>query len=423
MSGGQAQITLQTERADGRFDCEGFSNIPAPQPCWIVLSACGVTRLQPAVQQLRQELVRELLVTVPAIRRTPPAAGCPRVIDSPSRSCNISLTYPQSRKLLVLLGDSSSSISVTPLVQDWLAGRPYYEILPLYPDGVTALPAQLAHLQLFSWKSSIAEVVPVVLAAAGIAPGNFRVFISYKRDDTRVLAEQLFDALSKMHFDVFLDRFRIPPAANFQTRLRQELADKAMVVLLESALAAHSAWIRFEVGYARKHRLGLMALTLPHAPPVSGIRNSMREHVSVDSAGRLRENDLERVCRRVQHEHTRALVRRRYFLQQAAARALLWAGAAPPSYGAGGPLRTGSSVPPRRGYSIWLTPRPAELSDFHGAHAGRQPGERSVLVGPAEALEPARRASLDWLAHQTGIVWADEGRLSQVALRIARGTL
>ena len=312
---------------------------------------------------------------------------------------------------------------MTPLVRDWLAGRPFYGILPVYPSGVTALPRELGHLQICSWSSSIGQIVPAVLAAAGIGAENFRVFISYKRDDTRELAEQLFDALSKIQFDVFLDRFRIPPAANFQTRLRQELADKAMVVLLESARAARSDWIRLEVAYARKHRLGLMAVTLPQAPPVRGIRDSMRERVSVDSAGCLLAGDLDRVCRRVQREHQKAILRRRYFLRQAVARALLWAGAATPSYGAGGPVRTGSGVPPWRGYSIWLTPRPAELSDFHASHASRQAGERLVLIGPADALEPARRASLDWLARQTGIAWEDEGRMLGVARRIARGTL
>jgi hypothetical protein len=346
MSGGQAEITLQTERADGKFSCEGFSNFPAAQPCWIVLSACGETRLQATVQQLRQELVRELLAIAPGIRRTPPVSSCPRVIDSPSRSCKVSQTYPQARKLLVLLGDSRSRISVTPLVQDWLAGRPFYGILPVYPDRETALPPELEHLQICSWSSSIGQIVPAVLAAAGIGAENFRVFISYKRDDTRDLAEQLFDALSKIEFDVFLDRFRIPPAANFQTRLRQELADKAMVVLLESARAARSDWIRFEVAYARKHRLGLMAVALPQAPPVRGIRESMRERVSVDSTGCLLAGDLDRVCRRVQREHQKAILRRRYFLRQAVARALLWAGAATPSYGAGGPVRTGSGVLP-----------------------------------------------------------------------------
>jgi hypothetical protein len=262
-----------------------------------------------------------------------------------------------------------------------------------------------------------------VLAAAGIGSENCRVFISYKRDETRELAEQIFDALSRLQFDVFLDRFCIPPAANFQTRLRQELADKAMVVLLESSKAARSQWILFEVAYARKHRLGLIAVTLPGAPPVPGVRESIRERVSVNHAGRLSKNDLNRICRRVQQEHQKALVRRRYFLRQAVIHALLSAGAARPACSVGGPVRTSSASSPRRDYAIWMTPRPAELSDFHAAHVSRQASERLVLIGPTEALEPARRASLGWLAHQTNVVWRDEGRILDAALQIARGTL
>jgi hypothetical protein len=46
-----------------------------------------------------------------------------------------------------------------------------------------------------------------------------------------------------------------------------------------------------------------------------------------------------------------------------------------------------------------------------------------VLIGPADALEPARRASLEWLARETGIAWEDEGRMLDVARRIAGGIL
>jgi hypothetical protein len=326
----------------------------------------------------------------------------------------------------VLLGDSGAPISMTPLVSDWLAARPFYKIMPVYPQGQTVLPPPLSHLQITSWHSSVREVAPAVFAAAGIASENFRVFISYKRDDTRELADQLFDALSRLQFDVFLDRFRIPPAANFQTRLRQELADKAMVVLLESANAGPSPWIRFEIGYARKNRLGLLAVTLPGASPVPRIREKMRIRVAgrdVLSDGTLRTDTLEDVCAAVRREHQRATMWRRYFLRQSLAKALLHTGAGTPSYSGDGLVRTTSAPPQQRPYGIWLAPRPPELADFHAAHASRHAPEIAVVVGPASALEPARRAGLDWLARESGVRLADEGRMLRVARAVAKGVL
>lgn len=422
----QADITLHTERVDGAFDCEGFTGLPSTWPCWIVLSACGNTGLEWLVRRLREEIVRELLLMAPAVRKVPPVKGCPRVIPSPTRNCMVSTTYPQARKLLVLVGDSSARLAVTPLVSDWLSSRPFYSIMPVYPIGETFLPQELSHLQITSWRASIEEVAPALFAAAGLTSENFRVFISYKQDDTRELADQLFDALSHLQFDVFLDRFRIPPAANFQARLRQELADKAMVVLLESARASSSDWIRFEVGYARKNRLGLVAVNLPGAPPVRGVREHMRVRIVAKDIlpnGTLERQELDGVCARLQREHQRSIVRRRYFLRQSFAKALLHVHAGAPSYGADGMVRTASTAPPGRDYGVWLSARPPELSDFHAVHASRLPLETAVVVGPADALEPARRASLDWLAQQSTIRLEDEGHMLRLARGIAKGAL
>src|SRR5262249_34826134 len=91
----------------------------------------------------------------------------------------------------------------------------------------------------------------------------FRLFISYKHDDCAAVAEQLFDALGHQQFEVYLDRFRTLPGANFLERIRFELADKACVLLLDSSNVGASAWVRGEYAFARKYRMGLMAVDLP----------------------------------------------------------------------------------------------------------------------------------------------------------------
>ena len=72
------------------------------------------------------------------------------------------------------------------------------------------------------------------MSRADITTEITRIFISYRRLETLPVALQLFDRLTHEGFDVFLDRFSIPPGYDFQRRLNQELEDKSMVILLES---------------------------------------------------------------------------------------------------------------------------------------------------------------------------------------------
>src|SRR5205823_14119402 len=111
-------------------------------------------------------------------------------------------------------------------------------VVPIVPAGgnpSTLLPTNdLRKINVAFWSKQITESVPAILSRAGLTTDEHRVFISYRRVETQPLAEQLFDRLTHEGFEVFLDRFSIDPGLDFQRRLHQELADKAMVVLLES---------------------------------------------------------------------------------------------------------------------------------------------------------------------------------------------
>ncbi len=117
----EADITLQTEQVSGHFYCEGFTGIPVDKPCWIVVSCCSNPALQTQLQTLRQELIWQILSLAPDIRKVGPIHGCPRLIDSPSRSCQVPSYSPQARKILVLIGNDQHPILETNLALDWLA--------------------------------------------------------------------------------------------------------------------------------------------------------------------------------------------------------------------------------------------------------------------------------------------------------------
>jgi len=369
----------------------------------------------------------QILSLAPQIRKVAPIQGCPRLIDSPTTTCQLPRHSPQARKILVLVGNDQYPILDTGLALNWLGATPHYRILPVYPTAVSTLPPALGHLQIAHWHNTISEIVPSILAASEVAPEEFRIFISYKRLEASALAEQLFEALSKERFDVFLDRFSIPPGLNFKTRLRQELVDKAMLLVVESSSAWQSSWIRYEVAYARKHRLGRLALALPNSRPIGGSNSSripLDQQDLKDKGKILSDQKLTEVVHRVRQEHQVAILQRRYFLRQSLLLALQFAGAGKPAFATGGIIETSSTAPQVvKKYNLSLTVRPAELRDFHSASAMHVPNEMSLLVGPADALEAARRAPLEWLSAKVDIGFHDEGRMLELANRIAGGAL
>ncbi len=231
--------------------------------------------------------------------------------------------------------------------------------------------------------------------------------------------EIIFHALAEANFDVFLDRFSIEPGENFQTRLRQELADKAMVLLLESQNTIRSQWTRLEIAYASKNRLGLFALSVPHAVPMPGIRKHMR--MPVTSASSLPPAELGSVVHQIRVRHQRALVKRGAYLRQSFAKALLWAGVSPVQRLSDGLMRVNIKGPNHKHYALLLVPRPAELPDFFAVDQNRQAQEASAVVGPVDALEPGRRAALQWVASQSRIGFWDEGHLLKLAQQIGQG--
>ena len=53
--------------------------------------------------------------------------------------------------------------------------------------------------------SSLAKPVGAALQCLGLLPAQRRVFVSYRRNESRDAAVQLFEELSARQFDVFLD--------------------------------------------------------------------------------------------------------------------------------------------------------------------------------------------------------------------------
>ena len=195
----------------------------------------------------------------------------------------------------------------------------------------------LRRINASTWKNTIAEVLPSVLARAEITSSISRVFISYRRLETLPAALQLFDRLVHEGFDVFLDRFSIPPGYDFQRRLSQQLRTNPWSSCWNPSRFRVSKWTQHEIDFAKRHRLGMLALQMPDVKDdaaLASIAPDARERLtaadfvgpprsvadpsgsgSVDEWPELTTEAIRRVVARVKTSHAQALFRRRHRLR------------------------------------------------------------------------------------------------------------
>ncbi|MBW8874012.1 MAG: toll/interleukin-1 receptor domain-containing protein [Acidobacteria bacterium] len=416
-------VILQWEEEDGGFACAGFTGLPIVNPIRIVLAHGGSPDAITHAVALREELIREIEALAPEVKKE----------DRPGE--DLARLEPSCRKVLLLVGSETAALEEKPWFAPWLALEPLHLTLPVFPlaarQGVTTLlPPGFRRFNVEFWSRSIAEALPAIFALAGLTSESARIFISYRQKESAALAIQLFDALAHENFDVFLDHFRIAPGVDFQTRLTQELGDKSMVLLLESAGILDSEWTLYEINVAKTCGLGLFALQPPGGRPAPGIDESVRRHLSAgDFAGGsfsasavLEPEVLRDVVERVKREHDRALVQRRQALRLSLQGAL-WRekvyGHFFDEYGIlHVPIREKSLE-----YRVWLTPRPPELPDFQTTSQYARAPVRGVVIGLSRLMEPLRMQRTGWLAGLCQIALVDEGHLMEAAGRMARGEL
>jgi hypothetical protein len=251
----------------------------------------------------------------------------------------------------------------------------------------------------------------LVLQLVGLADEDRRIFLSHRRFDGSVLAEQLRTALGDDRWDVFLDRFSVPPAVDFQKRLDRELADKAFVLLLETPQASGSDWVEHEVAFALRHRLGLLSLAFPEttrAQLFPSVHDSWRQRLAPSDfvagarAGALTQAALERVLVDVELGHARATRLRRESVMTDAEAELLSLG-----YDVR-PVAEWALLGTRGGRQelVLATPRAPVAADLREAEMQRRLHRRSGvptrawLVHPTEDVDESRASLLLWLTER-----------------------
>ena len=107
------------------------------------------------------------------------------------------------------------------------------------------------------------EFVNYALEALRLMRQNRKLFISYRRSDSIAVANQLFDALVRRNYDVFLDTYSINAAKNFQEELNHRLSDCDILIQLYTKDFKASEWCQEEITAANQKQIGVVELVWP----------------------------------------------------------------------------------------------------------------------------------------------------------------
>ena len=338
---------------------------------------------------------------------------------------DLSSVGPDSHVVVVYLGSTAGrrDDAVTAALEDAVS-RPF-PVLPIVRNREQGsirekLPAVIENINAADWDKESVTALLTLLGMLGLVEQERKVFLSYRRSESTQMALQLHTELVRRRFDVFLDRFALPPGEDFQKRLDEDLGDKAFVVLLESSDLRNSPWVEHEITYAHSHRIDVLAITLPGvAEPnlVPVIDEAFRIRLSeTDCAadGQLTANTLGFILERIELAHAKALRRRREQMLGSLRDQL---------------YRYGCTCAPLKDWAILatatrkipavflVTPRRPQPEDLYAVHLVRcdvvdKTGCDSLsgaVVHEVEHLSDERRSVLTWVA--------ESGRLKVKRLR------
>jgi hypothetical protein len=150
-----------------------------------------------------------------------------------------------------------------------------------------------------------------------------KLFISYKREDSQALANQLYDALDGRGFDVFIDTRSVPPAIDFQEVLWHRLSDSDVVVLIDTPEFRKSRWTKEELARANMTNIQILHLLWPGQPEdsessFSHFHTLSTDHFKsgavLDKTSTLIHQAVDDICMQTERMRARAIQARYNYL-------------------------------------------------------------------------------------------------------------
>lgn len=139
-------------------------------------------------------------------------------------------------------------------------------ILPIFFDSFKKeIPKVLSNqngIQFFDYQKD--KIVDLILESFGKLRSSRKVFISYKRDESKSIAIQLYEALEKNNFDVFLDTHSIKQGEPFQDELWHRMTDCDVILLLNTKGFLESEWCEKEIAQASVTQIGVIQAVWPN---------------------------------------------------------------------------------------------------------------------------------------------------------------
>ena len=146
-------------------------------------------------------------------------------------------------------------------------------VIPIVPDlrAFSTLVPKCLHaingLELDASDTKLLRLATLALEVLGLLHRQRRVFLSYKRTESRDAALQLYEYLAGLHFDLFLDTHGLLPGDDFQEVLWHRLSDCDVLVMLDTPSYFESRWTSQEYGRALAKSLEPLRLGWPGVPP------------------------------------------------------------------------------------------------------------------------------------------------------------
>lgn len=138
-------------------------------------------------------------------------------------------------------------------------------VLPIFYNSFSKeIPSILSNQNALKYDDSLKDkIVNLILESFGKLRNTRKIFISYKRDESTSVAIQLYEALEKNNFDVFLDTHSIKQGEPFQDELWHRMTDCDVIVLLNTNKFLESEWCEKEIAEASVKQIGVIQLVWP----------------------------------------------------------------------------------------------------------------------------------------------------------------
>lgn len=127
------------------------------------------------------------------------------------------------------------------------------------------------------------EAASWLMEELGLIKKQRLVFISYRREDSVGVAQQLDRALDARLFQVFLDTHSIRRGALFQDVIGDRMSDADLMIFLDTPGALSSRWVAEELSIAHNLGLGVFHITWPEHKPYRELELSKRYSLTLDS--------------------------------------------------------------------------------------------------------------------------------------------